>query len=178
MKLFKKTPKETAKKGFINTIKQEISNMSRAEKFWYGLLYSIFFVLLAFFPEVAGILSCIGSVMLLATLCDGNDEDLYWAPLTFLFWLAIIIVNIGLGIYWVYSKTIEPFNQWLNDPHQKKWNEFNAAISNPKLTQYHELDKRFSIEYNNSPLYLKGRETFFKSNPHYWYNLLKQYQSK
>lgn len=174
MKLLKKTPAEVNKTGWFKNIKQEIANMSNAEKFWYGLLYSIFFVLVAFFPEAAAILSCIGSVMLLATLCDGNDEDLYWAPLTFLFWVAIIIVNIGLGIYWCYSKTIKPFNDWLNDPHKKKWNEFNAALSNPKLTQYRELSKEFGTAYNDSPLYHFGRETFFKSNPHYWYNKFKQ----
>lgn len=100
-----------------------IKEQSRAELFWKGLVYLIFVIICVVNLDIAFLISAIGSILFIGVCFDGDiDNDLFWAPLTLIFWFFLLIFGVGFYFYfvlsWVYEKIINLFNNWLN--HGKK----------------------------------------------------------
>ncbi len=109
-------------KNFIIGVKDEIlaglKARSRANLFWYAVLYISYIITAIISKETAITISLVGSFLFLAILIDGVEMDLLWTPLTFLFWCLIFVAIICFIIYlifrFIYLNTIYKFNNWLN----------------------------------------------------------------
>ena len=93
--------------------------------FWYGMVYLAFIITACINLELAGVISGIGSLFLFAAFIDGDDDiDLFWAPLTVLFWVILVIAGICFGLFclfrFIYMHTLKPFNEWLDSLRKKK----------------------------------------------------------
>ena len=91
------------------------SEFSNSTLFWNGLIYLIFIIIACINIEAAGIISAFGSLMYFAACLDGaENEYVLWSPLTFLFWIFVLLMLFIYVCEFIAMHTIIPFNKWLD----------------------------------------------------------------
>lgn len=103
---------------FTQWVYNKLNNYEPSVIFWNGVYWSLFIPIWLVWPEIGIAISGFGSILYLGAALDKDDLDNQTWPLsTFIFWLFLIIAGIGFGLYWIYTKTILKFNNFLNQKH-------------------------------------------------------------
>lgn len=120
MEILKMKPSD---KGLLKVlkydIKQSLSKESIASLFWKSMLYVLFIGIAIFDYEIAQGISAVCSLFLLAVMIDGDEDgNVFWFPLTFLFWICLLVVIVCFSMYHIIKIInkfiVKPFNNWLN----------------------------------------------------------------
>ena len=61
----------------------------------------------------------IGSLLTVGFVLDEHTENQYWILLMPITWVVLLIVGICLFLGWGFSKTIAPFNDWLDSKNKE-----------------------------------------------------------
>lgn len=91
--------------------------IKKSELFWTGLLLVVLIIIGIIKLEFLYVILGMGSLIAIGAMFDrGLDDDdvslwLFLMPIT---WVLIIFARLGLGLAWLYDRTIQKFNSWLN----------------------------------------------------------------
>lgn len=100
----------------INKLRDSWNDIPNSVKFWNVLLLLILVVIGIYSTELLGVVLVIGSLLAWAVIVDGfNIEDHLWIWFTPFMWLISVIGLIIVLVMFISTKTIEPFNDWLNN---------------------------------------------------------------
>jgi len=101
-------------KKFLLEIKEEFNNIPNSVKFW-NLIVLIGLILSGIFSiDLLMVELLIGSILTLALVIDGNEDNHIWMIFMPITWLVMLIAGvIGLGTL-INTNTIKKFNNWLD----------------------------------------------------------------
>jgi len=101
-------------KKFLLEIKQDFNNIPNSVKFW-NLLVLIGLILSGIFS--IDLLLCelvVGSILTLALVIDGNEDNHIWMIFMPITWLGMLIAGVIVSVELIYTKIIKKFNNWLD----------------------------------------------------------------
>ena len=101
-------------KKFLLEIKQDFNNIPNSVKFW-NLLVLIGLILSGVFS--IDLLLCelvVGSILTLALVIDGNEDNHIWMIFMPITWLGMLIAGVIVSVELIYTKIIKKFNNWLD----------------------------------------------------------------
>ena len=99
---------------FKKALKALQKDYSNAEIFWNVIVYLAYIIILFIDVEAAFIISGFGSLLMLGLCLDKKEHFELWYPLTWLFYILLIIMGIISLCMWLYERTLRKFNNWLN----------------------------------------------------------------
>lgn len=101
-------------KKFLLEIKEEFNNIPNSVKFW-NLLVLIGLILSGIFSiDLLMVELLIGSILTLALVIDGNEDNHIWMIFMPISWLGILIAGVIVSVELIYTKIIKKFNNWLD----------------------------------------------------------------
>ena len=101
-------------KKFLLEIKQDFNNIPNSVKFW-NLLVLIGLILSGIFSiDLLMVELLIGSILTLALVIDGNEDNHIWMIFMPISWLGILIAGVIVSVELIYTKIIKKFNNWLD----------------------------------------------------------------
>lgn len=99
----------------INALREGWGEIPNSVKFWNGLVLLILIGVGVYNIEVLGVVLAFGSLLAWAVIVDNNNtEDHLWIWFTPFMWVISLIALIVLFGMFISSKTIAPFNEWLD----------------------------------------------------------------
>ncbi len=101
-------------KKFLLEIKEEFNNIPNSVKFW-NLIFLIWLILSGIFSiDLLMVELLIGSILTLALVIDGNEDNHIWMIFMPISWLGILIAGVIVSVELIYTKIIKKFNNWLD----------------------------------------------------------------
>ena len=101
-------------KKFLLEIKQDFNNTPNSVKFW-NLLVLIGLILSGIFSiDLLMVELLIGSILTLALVINGNEDNHIWMIFMPISWLAILFAGVIVLAELIHKKIIKKFNNWLD----------------------------------------------------------------
>jgi hypothetical protein len=101
-------------KEIITNIKIGWKELPNSVKFWNGLVLLGLIITGIINVGILMIVWCIGSIILVGLVVDGEAENHVWGMFMPITWVCTLLVGIGFLLNWIYNNTILNFNNWLN----------------------------------------------------------------
>lgn len=116
--------------------------------FWNCLLFLGLFIILFINWQITATVIGILSILALGVFFDGpqrNNPNNIWIWITPTFWILAAIAGIGLSLHWVYTKTIERFNTYLDNRFETA--RLNKEALEKERIKLKDLDCKLADEF-------------------------------